>query len=54
MVTTAANDLMAEIHNTKKRMPVILPPDYESHWLNLGAIEDFKAIPVDLVATCNN
>lgn len=51
MVTTEANELMAEIHNTKKRMPVILPPDYESHWLNLGAIDDFKAIPIELVAT---
>lgn len=50
IVTTEANPLMAEIHNTKKRMPVILPPDYESHWLNLGSVEDFKEIPVKLVA----
>lgn len=50
MVTTQANELMSEIHNTKKRMPVILPPDYESHWLNLGPVDDFKAIPIELVA----
>ncbi len=50
IVTTGANEMMAEIHNTKKRMPVILPPDYESHWLNLGPIDDFKQIPIELIA----
>jgi putative SOS response-associated peptidase YedK len=33
IVTTEANDLMAEIHNTKKRMPLILPPDEMDSWL---------------------
>jgi putative SOS response-associated peptidase YedK len=33
IVTTRANDLMAEIHNTKKRMPVILPASAEKQWL---------------------
>lgn len=50
MLTTEANELMAEIHNTKKRMPVILPPDYENHWLNEGQIEDFKKIEIQLMA----
>ena len=34
MVTTEANELMAEIHNTKKRMPVILTKENEQDWLN--------------------
>jgi putative SOS response-associated peptidase YedK len=50
MVTTEANALMAEIHNTKKRMPVILTPNYETHWLNNGPVTDFKHIDVTLNA----
>lgn len=34
MVITEANELMAEIHNTKKRMPVILTKENEQDWLN--------------------
>ncbi len=34
MVTTEANELMAEVHNTKKRMPVILTKENEQDWLN--------------------
>jgi putative SOS response-associated peptidase YedK len=33
IVTTEANELMREIHNTKKRMPVILHQNDEIHWL---------------------
>lgn len=33
ILTTVANPLMAKIHNVKKRMPVILPPDAEVAWL---------------------
>lgn len=33
VVTTRANELMEEIHNTKKRMPVILPRAAEKTWL---------------------
>lgn len=33
IVTTAANSLMAEIHNTKKRMPLILRLEDEATWL---------------------
>ena len=36
VVTTRANELMAEIHNTRKRMPVILPADTERLWLKEG------------------
>ncbi len=33
IVTTAANNLMAQIHNSKKRMPVILPETLAIEWL---------------------
>ena len=32
--TTEANDLMSYIHNTKKRMPIILPLGKENSWLD--------------------
>ncbi len=34
VITTAANPLLAAIHNTKKRMPVILPRDSEQEWID--------------------
>jgi putative SOS response-associated peptidase YedK len=34
IITTAANPLMEKIHNTKKRMPVILRPEYEKAWIS--------------------
>ena len=33
ILTTEANALMAEIHNSKKRMPFILPKEEEQNWL---------------------
>lgn len=36
IITTQANELMAEIHNTKKRMPVILTNEQEQLWLSAG------------------
>ena len=36
IITTDANPLMAEIHNTKKRQPVILTEDIEFSWLEKG------------------
>ena len=34
ILTTDANPLMAGIHNSKKRMPLILPPGNEERWLD--------------------
>jgi putative SOS response-associated peptidase YedK len=34
ILTTAANPLMAAIHNKKKRMPVILPEQEAAEWIN--------------------
>lgn len=33
MLTCPANSVMEEIHNTKKRMPLILEPNQENQWL---------------------
>jgi putative SOS response-associated peptidase YedK len=34
IITVPANPLLEKIHNTKKRMPLIIPPNYESEWIN--------------------
>ncbi len=46
ILTTKANPLMAEIHNTKKRMPVIIPREFERDWLNPTLTKD------DVLALC--
>ena len=51
ILTTEANPLMAEIHNIKKRMPIILRPEDEINWLQNKKIEDFSyPYDVNLVA----
>jgi putative SOS response-associated peptidase YedK len=35
VITTRANPMMEEIHNLKKRMPVILSPENEARWLDI-------------------
>jgi len=39
IITSKANKLLSEIHNTKKRMPVILQDHDEEAWLNPGTSE---------------
>jgi putative SOS response-associated peptidase YedK len=34
MITTSANELMSDIHNTKKRMPLMIDKSYVKDWLN--------------------
>ena len=48
IITTAANELMAKIHNNKKRMPFILSNEIEEAWLQ-G--EELKFQDLELVAT---
>lgn len=36
IITTKANNLMAEIHNSEKRMPVVLERRNESAWIDLN------------------
>lgn len=40
IITSAANKLLTEIHNTKKRMPVILQEHAEKKWLEPNTGED--------------
>lgn len=50
VLTTRANALMKKIHNSKKRMPVILLREYERDWLNPNLTrEDIEALcePID-------
>jgi putative SOS response-associated peptidase YedK len=50
IVTTEANAFMAEIHNTKKRMPVILSPGNEEEWLRGANIAQFSGCDLELEA----
>jgi putative SOS response-associated peptidase YedK len=46
-----ANELMSKIHNTKKRMPVILNGKDEKDWLNGQKIipEDIQLIATEVI-----
>lgn len=50
IVTTESNELMSEIHNTKKRMPVILNRKNEEDWLNGFSINEFVKPNIELIA----
>jgi putative SOS response-associated peptidase YedK len=41
---------MATIHNTKKRMPVILTPENERQWLNNEPVDNFALCDLELKA----
>ena len=51
VVTTRANELMEEIHNTKKRMPVILPSSAEKIWLREAVSADALTALMEPVAS---
>lgn len=40
IVTTVANELMAKIHNTKKRMPTILTKELAEEWIKDGLSQE--------------
>lgn len=46
VLTTKANPMMEQIHNSKKRMPVIIPDAYKNDWLNPNLTKD------DVLALC--
>ncbi len=52
VVTSGANDLMADIHNTKDRMPLVLTAQAAKAWLKAQPTErfEFPAYDPDLVA----
>lgn len=47
IVTTQANELMSEIHNNKKRMPVVLHREDWSAWLSGADLKNF-AFPYEV------
>ena len=47
ILTTEANELMGEIHNNKKRMPVVLREEDRSNWLSGKDISSF-AFPYEV------
>ena len=49
IITTRASPLLAQVHNTKKRMPVLLPKNKEQEWLQKNQTKEHLAellIPV--------
>ncbi len=46
VLTTRANPLLEKIHNSKKRMPVVLAREYEKDWLNPNLTKE------DVLALC--
>ena len=40
--TMPANALMAQIHNSKQRMPVIIQPEFAADWLAAGGADDIR------------
>ncbi|HMH34964.1 MAG TPA: SOS response-associated peptidase family protein [Puia sp.] len=61
IVTTVANTLMKQIHNSKERMPTILPGDLAEAWLyndltdqDILDIANYQAASIDMKATALN
>lgn len=50
IVTTEAQRVMREVHNSKMRMPIVLQPDQENEWLKGTNANDFIDTKVDLIA----
>ncbi|WP_418360188.1 SOS response-associated peptidase [Sphingobacterium detergens] len=46
IITTAANPLLEEIHNEKKRMPLIIPPANRDAWLSAKTKEDVQQLMI--------
>ena len=54
IVTTEANELMSKIHNSKKRMPIILTEQNENNWLNGSDLNNFKKMDIVLTTEIIN
>lgn len=46
IITTAANPLLEEIHNEKKRMPLIIPQSNRAAWLEASSKEEVEKLMV--------
>ncbi|MFZ4860798.1 SOS response-associated peptidase [Sphingobacterium sp. Mn56C] len=44
IITTAANALLSEIHNQKKRMPLIIAADNREAWLNATGKQEIETL----------
>ncbi len=44
ILTTDANEQMAEIHNSKKRMPIVIPSGFEGDWFHKGKVPVEKVL----------
>ena len=51
LLTTQANELMSEIHNTKQRMPLLLSPNGEYEWLKNGVINIEGEMAAEVVSS---
>jgi putative SOS response-associated peptidase YedK len=56
LITNPANEIMAEIHNTKARMPAFLTNDNYKHWIDSeiplsDKLELIKPVPSDFLQT---
>jgi putative SOS response-associated peptidase YedK len=49
LLTTEANEQMSEIHNSKKRMPMILSREEENIWLNLQPVHPKRQLELKTV-----
>lgn len=49
LITTKANRMMAEIHNSQKRMPLIVDPTDELTWLELGDPKELRSVSDDFL-----
>lgn len=50
IITTEAKGIMKEIHNSKKRMPVVLSKENENNWLSNGSVTEILKNDIALVA----
>lgn len=46
VITTAANELLEEVHNEKKRMPLVIPEDSRDAWLFAQGKDEIKQLMI--------
>ncbi|WP_185212073.1 SOS response-associated peptidase [Sphingobacterium mizutaii] len=46
VITTAANELLEEVHNEKKRMPLVIPEESRDAWLFAEGKEEIKQLMI--------
>lgn len=51
LITTQADEFMSKIHNSKKRMPIILKNENQNNWLEGKNLDFFKIPKINLKAS---